>query len=144
MSADLPVLQSFRPSPRYLILAAIGFIVAGLLAWEMRSGVQWETVFFCTIGGAGGLWASFMAGSRVDIDEQGVTLRRWLMSSRQVAYQQMIDADEVGHLTRVVVIAYYPRQASGLLDMDSVQTLALPTVDNQAKLTALLEERIPR
>lgn len=135
--------HTFHPSPRYIVLAAVSFILAALLGWNLRSEPAWSSFFFAAVGLLGGAWALWMASSRVQVDEHGVTLRRWFTAEHQVSFQQMVTAGEVGHLTRVIVITYYPRQVNGLLDLDAIATLALPTVSNQAALVTLLEEKAP-
>lgn len=137
---DLP---TFYPSPRYPVLAVAGFLFAALLAWGLRHDPSWETIFFCLVGCVGGGWAVWMASSRVVVNDAGVTLRRWFMAERQVNFQQMLAAGEVGRMTRLIVITYFPRQPNGLLDTNVIHTLALPTVGNQGELVALLQEKAP-
>lgn len=133
---------NFRPSRRYIVLAVVAFVMAALLAWDMRLGLTWDTVFFCVLGVIGGMWALWMASSRVEVDENGISLRRVGSAAQHVEFRQIISAGEVGRLTRLIVITYSPRQTNGLLDPDAVGTLALPTVANQAELSALIDEKI--
>jgi hypothetical protein len=133
----------FRPSVRYTVLAVLGLAMAGLLAWDLRTGFAWDIVFFCALGVIGGLWSLWMASSRIEVSESGILLRRAGSTAQQVDFRQVLSAGEVGHLTRLIVITYSPRQANGLLDPESVATLALPSVTNQAELSALIGEKIP-
>ena len=133
----------FRPSHRYIVLAVVGFVMAGLLAWDMRLGYTWDTVFFCALGVIGGLWSLWMASSRIEVSEGGISLQRAGSAAQHVEFRQVLSAGEVGHLTRMIVITYSLRQANGLLDPEAVGTLALPSVTNQAELSALIDEKIP-
>lgn len=144
-SASEPALEvsdEYRASLRYWILAVGGLGATLLLVFDMFNGVTWDEVFFALIGALGGLWALWMATTRVYVSSQGLIVRRF-SAVYQVDYQQILSASIEGRFLSVVSIVFHPRLDNGLIDTEQVGSLLVPSLVDQGQLIEQLEARIP-
>ncbi|MBK8047980.1 MAG: hypothetical protein IPK16_13105 [Anaerolineales bacterium] len=80
--------------------------------------------------------------SRVEADERALRLRRPLQGVRQVELRQLINVHTGGRLLPNLVLFYHPRTSQDLLDLDAVESLTLPAVEDQAMLLETLQAAI--
>lgn len=139
-SPDAPV--EYHASPRYWILAILAFGAAILLAADLARGLHWDSILFILMGLVGGLWALWMATTRVLITPEGVWVRRF-SATYFVDFHQMLSASIQGRIISTLSIAYHPRLANGLVDTDRVGALLIPGLIDQEELLERIEGRIP-
>lgn len=132
----------FRAQPRYLVLALLSLAASVMLLLEMRQGVAWDSGLFAIIGLAGGVWAGWMASTRVELLDGALVLRRLFLTQR-VDYPQIISISTQGRLLNVLTLLYHPRRQDGLVDTDSVRSLLAPGVTDQDELLDALEGKTP-
>lgn len=142
VAANLEVSDEYRASLRYWILAVGGLGATLLLVFDMLNGVTWDEVLFALIGALGGLWALWMATTRVYVSSQGLIVRRFT-TVYQVDYQQILSASVGGRFLSVVTIIFHPRLDNGLIDTEQVGSLLVPSLADQEQLIEQLEARIP-
>ncbi len=141
LTPDLEVSDEYRASMRYWILAIGGLGATVLLIYDMFNGVSWDEVFFALIGGVGGLWALWMATTRVYISDQGLIVRRFTAVYR-VDYRQIVSASIEGRFLSVVSVIFHPRLENGLIDTEQVGSLLIPSLADQELFIEQLESRI--
>jgi hypothetical protein len=127
---------------RYLLLAVLSLGASLMLLLEMRQGVRWDTALFALIGLAGGLWAGWMASTRIELTADALILHR-LFFRQRVDFLQIISVSTQGRLLTVLTLLYHPRRQDGFVDTDSVRSLLAPGVENQEALLSALESRTP-
>jgi len=131
----------FRPQPRYWLLAGLALGTTAMLLWEMRSGFAWESALFAGIGIAGGLWALWMATTRIEITPTALRLLR-PVGGKEIGNRQLISVSTQGRFLGVLTVLYHPRNANGMIDTNRVASLLAPGMVNAQELLDLLEERI--
>ncbi len=135
--------KTYQPHPRYLLLAVVCGLFTGLFGWTLWHNFSPATTFFGLLCLALGLWNVQAALTQVQFDGQRLTIHRPLRSPQQIELRQLASVSEEGRLTRVLTMTYYPRQSNGLLDMEQLDTVHLPTVDDQTELLAQLQAKVP-
>jgi hypothetical protein len=138
----LVVTEEYRASPRYWVLAVAGLGATALLLVDMLRGVRWDTVLFAAVGVIGGLWALWMATTRVYVADDGLVVKRFT-ASYKIDYRQMLSADRQGRVLGVLSILFHPRRADGLIDTEQVGSMLIPALVDQDQLIDLLAQRIP-
>jgi hypothetical protein len=138
----LEITKEYRASPRYWVLAIAGLGAAALLLIDLFRGVRWDTALFALIGLVGGLWALWMATTRVYVTDDGLIIKRFTAAYR-VDFQQMLGADVQGRFLSVLSIVFHPRLESGLIDTEQVGSMLVPALVDQEQLVELIEHRIP-
>jgi hypothetical protein len=136
-------LKTYLPHPRYLLLAVVCGLFAGLFVWTLWQSFTPATLFFCALCLGLTLWNGQAALTQVQLDGQKLTVSAPLRSPRTIELRQLASVSEEGRLTRVLTITYYPVQPNGLLDMEQLDTVHLPTLDDQAELLAQLQAKAP-
>lgn len=136
------VTDEYRASPRYWVLAVGGLGATLLLLIDLFRGARWDTILFAVIGLVGGLWALWMATTRVYVLEDGLLVRRFT-ALYKVDYQQLLSADVQGRFLGVLSLVYHPRLDNGLIDTDQVGSMLVPALVDQDQLVATIESRIP-
>ena len=140
----LEVSDEYRASLRYWLLALGGLGATVLLIFDIITrGVTWDALLFALIGLLGGLWALWMATTRVYVSNQGLIVRRFT-AVYQVDYQQIRSATLEGRLLSVVTIVFHPRLDNGLIDTEQVGSLLIPALVDQDQLIEQIEARMPR
>lgn len=133
----------YRPTAQYGLLTAFGAGAAIFCAWAMWHQFDWITLIFLF----GCLFAAFTFASqwasRVEVDAQGFWLHAPLRR-RRVEFRQLDSATEAGRIARGIVVTYHPLAPNGLLDLDTLHSVALPAVGDQATLLEALRARRPR
>jgi hypothetical protein len=103
------------------------------------SGEEW---FFFGVSAAVTLWLGRALFSRVQLDEQGITVAMPWRKAQQIAWRQVVSVNEAGRFFRGLSLLYYPQQANGLVDLEQVYSLVLPAVVDQEQLLEAIEARI--
>ena len=136
-------MMTFRAHSRYVLMAGIAAICTALLGWQLWQQVELSTLLF--FGFAAGLLFVALRGvsSRVEADAAGITLMRPLGSPLRIQYRQLLQVTEEGRLQRVLVVLYYPVNDNGLLALDALRSQALPALEEQMELLALLQAKTP-
>ena len=76
------------------------------------------------------------------LDEQSIALYTPWRKPRRIQWRQVVSATEAGRFFHTLSLLYYPQQPSGLVDLERVQHLFLPTVVDQEDLLEAIEARI--
>ena len=134
--------QTFFPHPFYRWVTVGCLLLTGLLGWSLVDTMTAEELFFFGVSAAITLWLGNAMGSRVQLDEQSIALHTPWRKPRRVEWRQVMSATEAGRLFQTLSLLYYPQQPSGLLDLERVQHLFLPTVVDQEQLLEAIEARI--
>ncbi len=140
-SASLEVSDEYRASLRYWVLAIAGLGATLLLIIDMFNGVSWDELLFAVIGIFGGMWALWMATTRVYVSNQGLIVRRFTAAYR-VDYQQILSASIEGRFLSIVSIVFHPRLDDGLIDTEQVGSIMIPSLVDQEQLIEQLEARM--
>jgi hypothetical protein len=135
--------RQFRASPIYWGLAGLVIVLALLLAWELVQTPSWGAGFFLLIMIAIALWSIDAALSRVELSATTLCLSSPLRRRRCVELRQLANVVEGGRMIPMVAILYHPQLENGLLDLDQVHGLALPSLQEQAELVYTLQREIP-
>lgn len=133
----------------YRVGAGLCLILVALFGWELsrtlqRGPPEVGTLLFLALAVALLLRNAWMALSRVEVEPAQVTLHRPLLPPRHVAYRQLAGVYEEGRGRKAILLAYHPRRADGMYELDRLSTLALPAVANHAGLYAALVAQTPR
>ena len=131
----------FRPQPRYWLLAGVALGASIMMLWEIRAGFAWETGLFALIGILGGLWALWMATTRIELTPTALRLLR-PVGGKQIDNRQLISVSVQGRFLGVLTVLYHPRGANGMIDTNRVASLLAPGIVNAQDLLDRLEERI--
>jgi hypothetical protein len=138
-----PTRTTYRPTGQYGLLTAFGAAAALFCAWALWRQFDWITLIFMV----GCLYAALAFAdrwaARVEIDGQGLQLCTPLRR-RRVEFRQIDSATEAGRIARGIVVTYHPLAPNGLLDLDTLHSVALPAVGDQATLLEALRARRPR
>jgi hypothetical protein len=135
--------REFRPLPLYWGIAGICILLALLLAWEFWQTSNLGALLFLLIMLSIALWSCDSALSRVFLSTSTLQMTTPLRGGRSVELRQLVSVVESGRIAPVVALLYHPRGADGLLDLDQVQSLTLPVLQNQAELCAALQRGMP-
>lgn len=130
----------YRPTGQYALLTAFGAAAALFCAWALWRQFDWITLIFmvgCLYAAA--IFANQWA-ARVELDRHGLQLRTPLRRQR-VEFRQIDSAAEAGRIARGIVVTYHPLTPDGLLDLDTLHSVALPAVEDQETLLAALQAR---
>ena len=134
---------TYHPTGQYGLLTAFGAGAAIFCAWALWRQFDGITLIFLF----GCLFAAFSFAtqwaSRVEVDDRGFWLRAPLRS-RRVEFRQLDSAVEAGRIVRGIVVTYHPLATNGLLDLDTLHSVALPAVAHQETLLEALRARCPR
>ncbi|HMN30133.1 MAG TPA: hypothetical protein PKE45_18420 [Caldilineaceae bacterium] len=135
--------RQFRASPIYWALAGLVIVLALLLVWELMRTPSWGAAFFLLIMAAIALWSVNTALSRVQLSTTTLCLAAPLRGRRCVELRQLASVVEGGRMIPMVAIIYHPRLENGLLDLDQVHSLTLPSLQEQSELLAALQKEMP-
>ncbi len=133
----------YRPTPRYLFFALAGLVMTGLFAWDLTRRADAGSALYLMISVALVLWNARIALTRVALLPDRITLTAPLARPRQIEFRQLMSVTEEGRMGRALLVAYHPHAGNGLLDLDDVETAALPMLQDQDTLYATLAKRTP-
>ena len=119
----------------------MSLVVAALFAWGLAQAIEPGSLLFfvVSIGALG--WSIRLGWTRITLTPERLVVELPLASPLHIDYGQILSVTEEGRMNKSLVIAYHPRSADGLLDLDRAKTVSLPAVQNQE---ALLEELVRR
>lgn len=141
-SDAIEIREEYRASPRYWFLAIGGLAASILLILDLFRGVRWDSLLFAVIGLVGGLWALWMATTRVYVADDGIVVKRFT-AAYKIDYQQIRSVDVQGRFLSVLSIVFHPRREDGLIDTDQVGSMLVPALVDQGQLIERLEDKIP-
>ncbi|MCC6457397.1 MAG: hypothetical protein IT328_20750 [Caldilineaceae bacterium] len=135
--------MSYTGHSFYRLLAALCVILILLFAWQLRARWDWGALLFMAIAA----WSAFrcvrLMLSQVEVMDDRVRLVAPGSSPREVEFRQLSEVHEEGRGLKSILLVYYPRMATGLLDLDEERTLLLPAVNGHAELLAALAAKVP-
>lgn len=134
---------TYRPHSRYVLITGIAAFSVLALIWLLLRRVELASVLFLLFAGALLFFAVRSMLSRVEVDNHGLTLVRPLAAPVQVQFRQLAEVSEEGRLQRVILLLYHPLRGDGLVDLDDLRSLALPALEEQSELLAVLQARTP-
>lgn len=126
--------------PIYWVMAALALLAAVALVIDMRSGLRWDTVLFAAVGLVGGLWALWMASTRLTMLDDGLLVQR-ATATYLIDYRQLLRVEPSGRLLGVLALIYHPRGDDGIIDTNAVGSLLAPAVRRQSELLEKLAQR---
>lgn len=137
------VTTTYSPHPRYLVTAALCALLAAVFAWELVQNFTLATALFCVTALGLALWNGQAALNRVVVADQGLTIHTPLSQVQQMDFRQLVSVSAEGRLTPALTLIYHPQQPDGLLDLDAIRALHLPTLLDQEELQAQLQAKVP-
>jgi hypothetical protein len=135
--------KQYRPHFVYIAIIAVGLVLSGLLVREFWLGATLGALPFLAISLGLAVWGFLAFATRVEVTPTSLTVYTPLRKPTTVEFRQLIMVAESGRLLQVISLLYYPRQADGLLTLDTVASLHLPALRGQAELLAQLQTSIP-
>ncbi|MGL4651833.1 MAG: hypothetical protein ACRC1H_20660 [Caldilineaceae bacterium] len=139
--ATEPVVYTAQPA--YWVLAALGLLASVMLIIDMFGGLRWDTVLFAAIGLVAGLWALWMASTRVVLLDEGLLVQR-ATAQYLVDWRQLLRVEPSGRLLSVMALIYHPRRDDGIIDTEAVGSLLVPGVRRQSELLESVALRLTR
>lgn len=133
----------FAAHPRYPLLAGVSAVMAALFGWQLRQGTDRETLLFLGITLALMLWYGRGWGSRVTLEPRRLRLHRPLDRDKVVEFRQLVAVQAEGRFGQSILLHYHPLAANGLVGLDEIRSLALPTLVEQATLLDILQRQVP-
>lgn len=136
-------MTSYPAQSIYRAMALVSLIVAGLFTWDLAQGFEpGSLLFFAVSIGAMG-WSIRLGWTRTTLTPEQLVVEPPLTSPIHIEYGQILSVSEEGRMTKSIVVAYHPRTADGLLDLDRAKAISLPAVQNQEALYEELVRRSP-
>jgi hypothetical protein len=136
-------LTTFRPHPRYVLIAGIAGLSMLVLLWLLWRRPELGSALFFAFAAGLLFFALRSLFSHVEVDEHGLTLFRPLARPQAVQFRQLVEVSEEGRFQRVLLLLYHPLRSNGLIDLDDLRSLALPALEEQPELFELLQARTP-
>lgn len=127
--------------PAYWVLATLALLATAALLIDMRGGFRWDTVFFAAVGLVGGLWALWMATTRLVLLDEGLLVQR-ATATYLIDFRQLLRIEPSGRLLGVLALIYHPRRDDGIIDTDAVGSLLVPGVRRQSELLEQVAQRM--
>ena len=135
--------KQYQPHFVYIAMIAVGLLFSGLLIREFWQGATLGALPFLVISLGLAVWSALAFATRVEVTSSSLTVHTPLRAARTVEFRQLIMVAESGRLLQVISLLYYPRQVDGLLTLDTVASIHLPALREQAELLAKLQASIP-
>lgn len=136
-----PVVYGARSA--YWLLAGAGLLSTIALIVDMFRGWRWDSAAFALLGLFTGLWALWMASTRLVVLDEGLMVVR-ATARYLIDYKQLLRVEPSGRLLSVMALIYHPRNDDNIIDTGAVGSLLVPGVRNQEKLLETVAQRIPR
>ena len=133
----------FRPQRQYWFLAAVCLVLIGLFGWDLLHGAEAGSVLFFAVSLGALAWSVRSTFTQVSLGPDQMVVTAPLSRPREIGYGQILSVSEEGRMGKALVIAFHPRLPDGLLDLDRVETVALPALQDQASLYAELVQKAP-
>jgi len=137
-------MMTYRAHSRYVLIAGVAAICVALLGWWSLQHADLAALLFLGLAAVLLFFALRGIGSRVEADAAGITVQRPLAQPLRIQYRQVAQVTEEGRVQRVLVLLYYPLGEDGLLDLQALRSLALPALEEQSELLAVLQAKTPR
>lgn len=148
-SEELPVQRWYGVTA----IACVGLgLVFGAQVWQDLSAGRQESLnvgalFFMGLSLAVAGWQWRAARTRITLESDRVRVAVPWSTPRTIEFRQMLSVVQEGRVNPALLILYHPHtdrhSEGGLLDLDAVQSLSLPAVENQQALLERLEGQIP-
>jgi hypothetical protein len=128
----------------YRGLAALSATLMILFAWQLSSRWDWGALLFLLVCGGIAVRCSILMSSRVEIAQDRVRLLTPGRAPREVEFRQFASVYAEGRGLPSILLLYYPRKATGLVDVEEQATLTLPAVNGHEALLAALTAEVKR
>lgn len=126
----------------YPVSAALCLLIAAISVWQLRSGLDTASLLFAALSLGVGLWQLRATVTLVRLSADRVIVHAPL-DRHEIEFRQLLSVAQEGRVNPTILLIYHPYQGTGgLLDLDDVETVALPGVQNQTHLLDVLEEQI--
>lgn len=135
---------TYRAHPRYRLLALAAALLALLLAWDLRRGVEPGGLLFFGVALGLAAWYGREVGSRVTLETRRLRLQRPLAADAVVEFRQLAGVSEEGRFGQSILLHYHPLAADGRIELEEIRSLALPALQEQAILLEILTKQAPR
>lgn len=135
--------QVYRTHALYSWVVLLLVLLTLVLGWGTLQAFSREGLFFLLVMLAITLWFGRLIGNQVTLDERGLTVIAPLRAPQRIDFGQLLSVSESGRLFVVCTLLYHPRQPTGLLDLETVHSITLPTLTAQDQLLATLTAQIP-
>jgi hypothetical protein len=135
---------SYAAHPKYKLLVAVWAVMAALFAWQLRRGLDPETLLFLAIALGLLFWYGRGWGARVTLEARRLRLYRPLAADTVVEFRQLADVHAEGRFGQSILLHYHPLAADGRIELDEIRSLALPALLEQDALLETLTQQVPR
>jgi hypothetical protein len=137
------MITTFQAQPHYRVFVLFSLIMVVLFGWDLAHGIEAGSVLFFAISLGLVLWSARAALTKVSLSPQQMTVTAPLSRPKEIEFRQFLSVTEEGRLGKAIVVAYYPRTATGLVDLDRAETVVLPAVSDQDALYEALLQKAP-
>lgn len=128
----------------YAASALLCSVLALPFFWQLARGFEPGALLFALICLGIGLWQWRAFRTQVATEGDRLVIHAPLSSTRRIEFGQLLDVVQEGRVNPTLLIMYHPRAADGRIDLDDVQTVTLPALQEQSTLLERLEGYVPR
>lgn len=136
--------REYPAHPRYQLFVLLGVGLSIVLGWGLARQFAWDLFFFVGVSLLFALFNLYWMLTRLELTPNGLTVHRPWLDPLHIDYRQIVTFSEEGRFNRSLSLVYYPLNANGLVDMDSPQSLFLPSLQRQEEVVDILMQKIPQ
>jgi hypothetical protein len=136
--------QRYPVQQWYPVSAVLCVLISLLFVWQLLQGFEPGALLFLMVCLAVAGWQWRAARTEVALGADRLLVAAPLGTDHEIEFGQLLDVVQEGRVNPTILIMYHPRNADGLLDLDDVQTVTLPAVQDQTALLERLEGHIPQ
>jgi len=127
----------------YRVLTALCVLLVLLFAWQLVQQWDWGTLLFLGVAAWSAYRCYIVMSSTVELATDRLRVLAPGAFPREVEFRQLSSVYAEGRFLKSILLLYYPRTETGLLDLDEERTLVLPAVNQHEELLAALTAKVP-
>lgn len=127
----------------YQIFALIGLVMTLLFVWTLSQTFDWLTLLFMVSTAFFMMVNARWMLMRAELTPSGLTIHGPFDQTTHIDFRQMAEVHEAGRMAPGVGIVYYGLAENGLIEMDELQTIFLPALEDQQEFLQILRNEVP-
>jgi hypothetical protein len=137
------MMQTFPVQGWYRVTAVLCLMLGLLFGWRLLQGFEPGMLVFLLLSVSVAGWQWRAARTEIALGSDRLLVNAPLTPNHEIEFRQLLDVVEEGRMGRSILVMYHPLAENGLLALDDVRTLALPSVVEQEKLFDTLKAQAP-